>query len=93
MTAQDAASSAATAGPETTAPDTHPPAAKAAGGGAAGLIATLLKSQAGLDLPVRLRAWDGSEAGPVGAPVLVVRSPRALRRILWRPGELGLARA
>ena len=46
-----------------------------------------------LDLPVRLRLWDGSEAGPAGAPVLIARSPRALRRILWRPGELGLARA
>ena len=30
---------------------------------------------------------------PAGAPVLIARSPRALRRILWRPDELGLARA
>ncbi len=60
---------------------------------AAQVIAALLKTQAGLDLPVRLRAWDGSEAGPEGTPVLVARNPRALRRILWRPGELGLARA
>jgi len=60
---------------------------------AAGVIADLVSTQAGVDLPIRLRAWDGSEAGPAGAPVLVVRSPRALRRILWRPGELGLARA
>ena len=59
----------------------------------ADVIAELLKTQAGLDLPVRLRAWDGSEAGPENAPVLIARSPRALRRILWRPGELGLARA
>jgi cyclopropane-fatty-acyl-phospholipid synthase len=44
-------------------------------------------------LPVRIRAWDGSEAGPPGAPVLRVRHRRALRRVLWRPGELGLARA
>jgi cyclopropane-fatty-acyl-phospholipid synthase len=57
------------------------------------VIADLLKTQAGLDLPVRLRAWDGSEAGPAEGPVLIARSPRALRRILWRPGELGLARA
>jgi cyclopropane-fatty-acyl-phospholipid synthase len=49
--------------------------------------------QAGVDLPVRVRAWDGSESGPTGTPVLVLRSPLALRRILWRPGELGLARA
>jgi cyclopropane-fatty-acyl-phospholipid synthase len=57
------------------------------------VIAGLLKTQAGLDLPVRLRAWDGSEAGPAEGPVLIARSPGALRRILWRPGELGLARA
>jgi len=31
--------------------------------GAAGVIAELLKAHAGLDLPVGLRAWDGSEAG------------------------------
>ncbi|MGW3656677.1 class I SAM-dependent methyltransferase [Streptomyces sp. NPDC005151] len=44
-------------------------------------------------LPVRIRAWDGSESGPLGAPVLVIRNRRALRRLLWKPGELGLARA
>ncbi|MET9222991.1 class I SAM-dependent methyltransferase [Streptomyces sp. NPDC088197] len=43
--------------------------------------------------PLRVRAWDGSEAGPPGAPVLVIRRRRALRRLLWKPGELGLARA
>ena len=57
------------------------------------VIASLLAEHAGLDLPVRLRAWDGSEAGPPGPPVAMVRSPQALRRILWRPGELGLTRA
>jgi cyclopropane-fatty-acyl-phospholipid synthase len=40
-----------------------------------------------------VRAWDGSEAGPPGAPTVVVRHRRALRRLLWKPGELGLARA
>jgi cyclopropane-fatty-acyl-phospholipid synthase len=55
------------------------------------VIAGLLKDHAGAEL--RLRAWDGSEAGPPGAPVVVLRSPQALQRILWRPGELGLARA
>jgi len=60
--------------------------------GAAGVIAALL-ARAGLGLPVRLRTWDDSEAGPVDGPVLVARSPRALQQILWRPGELGLARA
>lgn len=45
------------------------------------------------ELPIRLVAWDGSAAGPVGAPRLVLRSRRALRRLLWSPGELGLGRA
>jgi cyclopropane-fatty-acyl-phospholipid synthase len=44
-------------------------------------------------LPWRLHAWDGSSAGPAGAPVLTVRSPEAVRRLIWAPGELGLARA
>ncbi len=62
-------------------------------GPVAQVIAQLLETRLGLDLPVRLRAWDGSEAGPENGPVLVARSPRALPRILWRPGELGFARA
>jgi cyclopropane-fatty-acyl-phospholipid synthase len=45
------------------------------------------------ELPVRLRGWDGSLAGPPGAPVVVVRSRRALRRLLWAPDQLGLGRA
>lgn len=45
------------------------------------------------EIPLRLKAWDGSEAGPAGAPVVVFRSRRALRRILWSPGQLGLSRA
>ncbi len=44
-------------------------------------------------LPVRIRAWDGSEAGPTGGPTLVIASRKALRRLLWNPGELGLAQA
>ncbi|MGW6389919.1 class I SAM-dependent methyltransferase [Streptomyces sp. NPDC055103] len=43
--------------------------------------------------PVRLRAWDGSETGPADAPLVVLRSPAALRRLLWQPNELGLAEA
>ena len=60
--------------------------------GAAPRLAALAETLLDVPLPVRLRAWDGSEAGPPGAPVLVVRDRRALRRLLWRPGELGLAR-
>jgi cyclopropane-fatty-acyl-phospholipid synthase len=44
-------------------------------------------------IPIRLRAWDGSEAGPEDAPLIEFTSRRALRRILWSPGQLGLSRA
>ncbi|WP_159768473.1 SAM-dependent methyltransferase [Streptomyces sp. HM190] len=59
---------------------------------AASRLRTLFEQVLGSPLPVRLRAWDGSEAGPPQAPALVVRNRRALRRLLWKPGELGLAR-
>jgi cyclopropane-fatty-acyl-phospholipid synthase len=62
--------------------------------GTATRIAGALGIVLGVDpLPVRIRAWDGSEAGPADAPLVVVRSRRALRRLVWAPGELGLARA
>ncbi|MFC5217657.1 class I SAM-dependent methyltransferase [Streptomyces coerulescens] len=53
----------------------------------------LLEQLLGVPLPVRIRAWDGSQAGPPGAPILVVHNRRAVRRLLFKPGELGLARA
>lgn len=56
-------------------------------------IADVLEPLAGGDLPVRLTAWDGSTAGPADAPGVVLRSPNALRRMLWSPGELGAAQA
>ncbi|GGT35069.1 cyclopropane-fatty-acyl-phospholipid synthase [Streptomyces purpureus] len=56
-------------------------------------LTTLAEDLLGTPLPVRLRAWDGSEAGPTGGPVLIINQRRALRRLLWKPGELGLARA
>jgi cyclopropane-fatty-acyl-phospholipid synthase len=62
-------------------------------GGVAGVIASLAGTLGLAPLPVRLLAWDGSEAGPEGGPAVVLRSPRALRRLLWHPGELGLAQA
>ncbi|MGP2437006.1 class I SAM-dependent methyltransferase [Streptomyces sp. JW3] len=56
-------------------------------------LKSLVEQVLGAPLPVRIRAWDGSEAGPPDAPALVVRNRRALRRLLFKPGELGLARA
>jgi len=57
-------------------------------------LAGLLENVLGAPLPVRLKAWDGSIAGPAGpGPMVLVRHRRALRRLLWSPGELGLARA
>ncbi|MET3986610.1 cyclopropane-fatty-acyl-phospholipid synthase family protein [Streptomyces sp. PvR034] len=66
---------------------------------AAPRLAALAETLLGAPLPVRIRAWDGSEAGPPDGPghgpgpVLVLHHRRALRRILWKPGEVGLARA
>ncbi|GHE10937.1 SAM-dependent methyltransferase [Klenkia taihuensis] len=60
----------------------------------AGRLAGLVGEVFGGRVPVRIRAWDGSEAGPADdAPVVVLRSRTALRRLLWDPNELGLARA
>jgi cyclopropane-fatty-acyl-phospholipid synthase len=56
-------------------------------------IADVLRPVVGGELPVRLVAWDGSEAGPSGAPVVRLSSPDAIRRLLWAPGELGAAQA
>jgi cyclopropane-fatty-acyl-phospholipid synthase len=62
-------------------------------GRAAPELHAVLTSAVGDDLPLRLRAWDGSEAGPDGAPTIELRSADAVRRMLWHPGELGAAQA
>ncbi|MGW1166496.1 class I SAM-dependent methyltransferase [Streptomyces sp. NPDC002550] len=59
---------------------------------AAPRLRSLAEQLLGTPLPLRIRAWDGSQAGPPGAPALVVRNRRALRRMLFKPGELGLVR-
>ncbi|QZY29009.1 SAM-dependent methyltransferase [Nocardioides coralli] len=61
--------------------------------GVAGRLAAALRPFVGGELPVRLRAWDGSVAGPADAPEVELRSPDAVRRMLWHPGELGAAQA
>lgn len=54
---------------------------------------TLLESLLGAAPPTRVRLWDGSSFGADSATTILVRSPDAIRRALFRPGELGLARA
>lgn len=74
--------------PRTNAPDT-------AGVGLAAEVAELVGTALGGPLPVALRLWDGSGTRPVDddGTTVVVTSPNAVRRMLWHPGELGLAQA
>ncbi len=56
-------------------------------------LKTLMEDLLQAPLPVRLRAWDGSESGPPDTPKLIIRNRRAVRRLMWQPNDLGLARA
>ncbi|MEY9932270.1 cyclopropane-fatty-acyl-phospholipid synthase [Catenulispora sp. GP43] len=69
------------------------PGTQAPGRGIAAELARLFGDICGMPLPVRLRAWDDSLAGPSDGPEVVLPSPAALRRLLWHPNELGLAQA
>ena len=61
---------------------------------AAAQLLSAFETIAGAELPVGVRCWDGSRAGPSDADVTVVFGHRrALRRVMWSPNELGLARA
>ena len=68
---------------------TRPTTTASAGRIAAPLIEMLLDGA-----PVRVEFWDGSKLGPDN-PIAEIRlrSKDALRRLLWAPGELGVARA
>lgn len=61
--------------------------------GVSRLVDELARTLLGAPLPLSVRCWDGSETVVDGAPTLVVRNRRALRRLVFAPGELGLARA
>lgn len=62
--------------------------------GAAAVLTPLLELLLGGPPRVRFQFWDGSALGPVDSPgTVIVRSVDALRRVLWAPGELGVARA
>jgi cyclopropane-fatty-acyl-phospholipid synthase len=43
--------------------------------------------------PVEIVFWDESRLGRPGPGTLTLRTPDALRRMVWAPGELGIARA
>jgi cyclopropane-fatty-acyl-phospholipid synthase len=59
---------------------------------AAAALEPMLTTLLGDPMPVRFDFWDGSSAGG-GEHRVVVKSPDALRHLLWAPGELGFARA
>ena len=45
----------------------------------------------GPEPPIRIRTWDGSTIGPDTSPAtIVVRSPRAIRRLVYAPAPHGL---
>jgi len=75
-----------------TATQSHPTTSTARDG-VAGRLERALAPLLGGGLPVRVQAWDGSFAGPEEGPLVVLTGPEALRRLLWRPGELGAAQA
>jgi cyclopropane-fatty-acyl-phospholipid synthase len=57
-------------------------------------VAATLEAVLGPDLPIAVRAYDGSRLGPDDATAkLLVRSPAVFQRLLTAPGELGLGRA
>ena len=74
-------------------PQQHPSGDDPPGGGVATAVAPLLAHFFGGPPPVRFEFWDGTSLGPAHGDTLQVRSPDAVRRLLWAPGELGLARA
>jgi cyclopropane-fatty-acyl-phospholipid synthase len=57
-------------------------------------LAELVSRALGPEVPITVRAYDGSTAGPPDAvATLVVNRPEALQRFVTAPGELGLGRA
>ncbi|MEO5723034.1 MAG: cyclopropane-fatty-acyl-phospholipid synthase family protein [Ilumatobacteraceae bacterium] len=63
-------------------------------GSEAPALASVLQQLLPQALPIGVRAWDGSTAaGGASGAVVDVRSPDALRRLMWAPNELGFGRA
>ncbi|MEY2570873.1 MAG: cyclopropane-fatty-acyl-phospholipid synthase [Acidimicrobiaceae bacterium] len=79
----------------TAAPPTAVTAPRRAGDdAAAALLEPVVRALLGDAVPLRFDLWDGSAFGPESAAgSLRITSPDAIRRIVWAPSELGLARA
>src|SRR5262245_36386398 len=56
-------------------------------------LAPLIREMVNDEIPVKIACWDGSRVGPSAAPWQLNISRRGLRRLLWAPNEVGLARA
>ena len=57
-------------------------------------VARAIEAVLGPDLPIGVRAYDGSRLGPPDPPAtLVIGSPAVFQRMVSAPGELGLGRA
>ncbi|MGI8763713.1 MAG: class I SAM-dependent methyltransferase [Ilumatobacteraceae bacterium] len=72
------------------------PAGRAESSSVAAALAPLVTAILGSEPPLRIELWDGSALGPSAEATpgtLIVRSPDAIRRIMWCPNELGLGRA
>jgi cyclopropane-fatty-acyl-phospholipid synthase len=60
----------------------------------ADIVGPLVHALLGPQPPLRVQFWDGSAVGSADAKGTIhLRSTDALKRILWRPNELGIARA
>jgi cyclopropane-fatty-acyl-phospholipid synthase len=58
------------------------------------VMGPLLARLLGENPAIRFEFWDGSTIGPPDADgAVIIRRESALRRLVWAPGELGLARA
>lgn len=57
-------------------------------------VAPVVATFLGGESPLEIRCWDGSSFGSrTSNAAIVLRSPKALTRLLYAPGELGFARA
>jgi hypothetical protein len=79
-------------------PAVAPASTAASGTPAAEALRPLIGHSSAGRIPVRFEFWDGSvlepsESRPTVPAVVRVQSVDAVRRILWAPGEIGLARA